>query len=48
MLKSDLGYYVVVDLQQNHLNYELREEEVIKFWDIKADGASDCDKYKVK
>lgn len=31
MLKSDLGYYVVVDLQQNHPNYELREEEVIKF-----------------
>jgi len=31
VLKSDSGYYVVVDLQQNHLNYELREEEVIKF-----------------
>lgn len=31
MLKSDSGYYVVVDLQQNHLNYELREEELIEF-----------------
>lgn len=31
VLRSDLGYYVVVDLQQNHLNYELCEEEVIKF-----------------
>lgn len=31
VLKSDLGYYVVVDLQQNHLNHELCEEEVIKF-----------------
>lgn len=31
MLKSDSGYYVVVDLQQNHLNYKLREEELIEF-----------------
>lgn len=31
VLKSDSGYYVVVDLQQNHLNYELREEELIEF-----------------
>lgn len=30
MLRSDLGYYVAVDLQQNHLSYELCEEEVIK------------------
>lgn len=31
VLKSDSGYYVVVDLQQNHLNYEQREEELIEF-----------------
>lgn len=31
VLKSDSGYYVVVDLQQNHLNYELLEEELIEF-----------------